>query len=477
MTSGTTEIADRSIGDLAGDIAAGRLSPVEIVESCLRRIEQTDGHLHAFLDLWADDARADAKRAETEIRQGRLRGPLHGIPVGLKDLVEVRGRITTAGTPSFRSRRSEITADVVERLVEAGAILMGKLHLVEFAFGGWGTNPAFGMPWNPWDLDTHRMPGGSSSGSAVAVAAGMVPAAIGSDTGGSIRGPASMTGIVGLKPTVGRVSTYGVFPLSQTLDSVGPMTRTVEDAAIMFEVLQGPSIRARDTRGVPPAAPLAGLRQPVTGLRVGLVPDRQLGGVQPDVRAAVHQAVEVLRALGAEVVEFPLPKAPIEYGPASSRITSTEAYANLRQYMGVEGVPSGEGVRKRILLGDWGSASDYAELLAERRRQIALFDQAAEGFDALLLPTTPITAPPFASIEEDVMPLCDFARMANYLGLCSLALPCGFDRSGLPVSLQIVGPAFGEDRILRLGWAYEQAAGWHLHRPDLSRLTAAHASG
>ncbi len=470
-TSGT-DLADWPLHRLAPLIRARTLSASALVGACIDRIARTDGRLHAFIDLWAADAMAAAARADTEIAAGRYLGPLHGVPLALKDLVEVQGRRTTVGSAFWRERVSDCTATVATRLEAAGAILLGKLHMVEFAFGGWGTNPRLGAPMNPWDLVHHRSPGGSSSGSGVAVAAGMVVASIGSDTGGSVRIPASMNGVVGLKPTAASVSTHGVFPLSQILDSIGPLARSVEDAALVFQAIRGPDLRDAATSLAPMGDALSGLKRPIGGLRLGRVQAAQLPGVDPEVAQAVAAAVEVLRGLGAVVDDIALPRPPIDYCRGASHIIRTEGYANLRHVIHSDSDDFGPAVRARVLAGQGGSATDYAATLIERREDTTAMGAVLAGFDAILLPTTVMAAPRLDRIDEDHMPLSDLTRFVNYLGLCALALPCGVTSEGMPVSVQIVGKAFTEDLLLRIGWAYEQATTWHQRLPDLRSLTS-----
>src|SRR3954464_789706 len=245
----------------AREIAAGRLSPVDLVDALLDRIEALEPKLHAFVELYAADARLAAEAADKAVRSGHAVGPLHGVPVALKDLVEIEGRITMGGSAAHRERRSAVTATIARRMIAQGMIVLGKTHTVEFAYGGWGTNQHLGTPWNPWDLEIARTPGGSSSGSGVAVAAGMAPWAIGTDTGGSVRLPASFCGLTGLKVTIGRISAYGIIPLSSSLDTPGPMARTVEDTALLFNVLQGPDPQDQLTRGIAPCDPMPTLHR------------------------------------------------------------------------------------------------------------------------------------------------------------------------------------------------------------------------
>src|SRR5262245_20821586 len=287
---------------LLSEIGARRLSPVDLVDALLEQIRTQDRKLHAFVEVFAEEARLAAEAADKAIRSGHQIGPLHGIPIALKDLIEIEGRVTTGGSEVWRERRSRVTATLARRLIAAGLIVIGKTHTVEFAMGGWGTNRHRGTPWNPWDPAVARTPGGSSSGSGVAVAAGMAPWAIGTDTGGSVRVPASWCGLTGLKTTIGRVSTFGILPLSPTLDTPGPMARSVEDAALLYQVMQGPDPLDPRTRGINPDDPLSMLRRGVRGLRVGRMPETERADVDGEVLAAYDAAIELLERLGAEIV-------------------------------------------------------------------------------------------------------------------------------------------------------------------------------
>src|SRR6516165_3558149 len=271
---------------MSAEIAAGRLSPVEIVDAALKRIEAADEKLHAFVEVYDHEARLAAEAADKAIRSGHTVGPLHGIPIALKDLIDIEGRITTGGSEVWRERRSTDTATLAKRLIAAGLIVIGKTHTVEFAMGGWGTNQHRGTPWNPWDPKVARTPGGSSSGSGVAVAAGFAPWAIGTDTGGSVRLPASWCGLSGLKTTIGRVSTYGIMPLAPTLDTPGPMARSVIDAALLYDVMQGPDPLDPSTRGIPPHDPMPMLERGLRGLPLARMPEAERSGVDAEVLAA-----------------------------------------------------------------------------------------------------------------------------------------------------------------------------------------------
>jgi aspartyl-tRNA(Asn)/glutamyl-tRNA(Gln) amidotransferase subunit A len=461
------DLAFAGVAELSAALGSRRVASVDLVEALLERIRHHDGRLHAFVAVYADDARLAAEAADRATRAGHRVGPLHGVPVALKDLVELEGRVTTGGSAAWRDRVSPVTATLARRLVEAGMIVLGKTHTVEFAMGGFGTNAHLGTPRNPWDVRVHRTPGGSSSGSGVAVAAGLVPAAIGTDTGGSVRLPAAWCGIVGLKVTVGRISTHGVLPLSATLDTPGPMARSVEDAALLFRVLQGPDAHDSRTRLEPPVDPVPTLRRGVAGLRLGLLADSERDGVEPDVLAAYDAAVETLRRLGASAEPAPLPRTSAEYVAATGRIMTPEAYHVLGRLAEDPALPLDPHVRARVLQGRGVSARDYLDALARQAEDRQAYAAATAGLDALLTPTVRTPAIPVSEVDETTTP-AHFTRMANYLGACALALPDGFTRDGLPCSLQIVGRAFDEATVLRIGWAYEQATDWHQRRPPES---------
>ncbi|MBI4014187.1 MAG: amidase [Candidatus Rokubacteria bacterium] len=458
------DLAYATVTELSPAIGSRRLSPVELVDALLVRIGRRNPTLGAYIDLYADDARLAAEAAEKAIRSGHRLGPLHGVPIALKDLVELDGRVTTGGSKVWAERVSSVTATVARRLIEAGMIVLGKTHTVEFAMGGWGTNAHMGTPRNPWDLTVHRVPGGSSSGSGVAVAAGLAPAAIGTDTGGSVRLPASFCGIVGLKVTAGRISTYGILPLSPTLDTPGPMARSVEDVAVLFAVLQGPDPHDPQTLGHPPVDPWPALRRGVAGLRLAQLPEAERTGVDPAVLAAYDAAVETLAGLGATIVEPALPRRFADYAAGTGRIIGTEGYRYVGHLVDDPSLPLDPHVRPRIQLGRGVSARDYLLALGECQEQRQAFTAALDGIDALLTPTTPTPAIPLAEVDETTTPAY-FTRAGNYLGLCGLAVPNGSTPAGLPTSLQILCRGGDEATALRIGWAYEQATPWHTRRP------------
>jgi aspartyl-tRNA(Asn)/glutamyl-tRNA(Gln) amidotransferase subunit A len=449
---------------LSDMIAARQLSPVELVEAVLERIYANEPKLHSFVEVYGDEARLAAEAADKAIRSGHAVGPLHGIPVALKDLVEIEGRVVTGGTKIWSERRATRTATLARRLIGAGMILIGKTHMVEFAFGGWGTNQRLGTPWNPWDARVARIPGGSSSGSGVAVAARLVPWAIGTDTGGSVRLPASFCGVTGLKTTIGRISTYGVLPLSSTLDTPGPIARTVEDTAILYRAMQGPDPRDPKTLGHHFHDPMSTLKRGIRGLRLARMPEEERAGVAADVLRSYDESLEALARLGAQVEPVKLPFHFEDCAAQTSPITLTEAYSILGDLVDNRDLPLDEAVRARLLPGSKISAREYLSALREREELKRAFETALSDFDALLTPTTETTAIPVNSVDQSKAPV-RFTRAANLLELCALALPNGFDAGGLPTSLQIMCRGYDEATALRIGWAYQSVTSWHERIP------------
>ena len=448
---------------LSREIAARRLSPVDLVDSLLSRIGSLDPKLQAFTEVYAADARLAAEGADKAIRSGHAVGPLHGIPVALKDLIDLEGRVTMGGSAAQRQRRSTVTATIARRMIAQGMIVLGKTHTVEFAFGGWGTNQHLGTPWNPWDLEVPRTPGGSSSGSGVAVAAGMAPWAIGTDTGGSVRLPASFCGLTGLKVTIGRISTHGIIPLSNTFDTPGPMARNVEDAALLFSVLQGPDPQDPLTRGIAPADPMATLNRGVRGLRLGRMPAAEREGVSGEMLAAYDASLELLAQLGAEIVDVALPFR-FQDCVTSAAVTQAEAYFFNSGLVDDAASQLGDAVRKRILPGAQVTAHEYLQARKLHGEFKRAMNEALAGIDALLTPTTETPAVPLSEVDEEKMP-SRFTRFGNTLEMCALALPNGVTAGGLPLSLQIACRGYDEAMALRIGQAYQQATDWHLRSP------------
>jgi aspartyl-tRNA(Asn)/glutamyl-tRNA(Gln) amidotransferase subunit A len=464
----THELPWQTLTVLARRLERREVSSRDIIAACLDNIDASDAKLHAFVDVWRADALRDADALDRERRTGSVRGPLHGLPVALKDLLHVTGRQTTAGSKSWRGRISDHTATAVARLVAAGMIPLGKTHMVEYAFGGWGRNQPMGAPWNPWDPDIHRVAGGSSSGSAVAVAAGLAPAAIGSDTGGSIRIPAALCGLTGFKPTYGLVSLYGAVPLSGSLDSIGPLARTAEDAAVLVAAMAGPDPRDAATRDAPPvdfAAALGGDRD-LRGMRItALAPDQYPSFIMPDVVRATGDALVVLASLGASVETAEVPLDFDVLAQENGRIIAAEAWALHRAYIEDESLDIDPWVRRRVISGKAITPGEYRDVLARRQVAMKVFADWMHGRDALATPTLPIMAVPVVDVDEATTPLAAFTRAANYLGACALSLPAGFSEGGLPVGVQILGAPFADAMLARIGCAFQSATTWHLRRP------------
>jgi aspartyl-tRNA(Asn)/glutamyl-tRNA(Gln) amidotransferase subunit A len=452
------------VADLSRAFADRMLSPVDVVDALLERIRKRNPSLHAYIAVYEADARLAAEAADKAFRAGHRVGPLHGVPIALKDLVDLEGRVTTGGSKVWADRVSTVTATLAERLFAAGMIVLGKTHTVEFAMGSFGTNTHLGTPRNPWDPQVHRTPGGSSSGSGVAVAAGLAPVAIGTDTGGSVRIPAAWCGIVGLKVTAGRISTHGILPLSTTLDTPGPLARSVEDAALLFRVLNGPDPHDPQTLAWTPVDPLPQLRRGVAGLRLAVMPAVERAGVADEVLFAYEAAIEALARLGARIVRPSLPHRFADYAAATGRIIGAEGYRFVGDLVDDMSLPVDPHVRPRIQLGRGVTAREYLATLAERDEHRRQFAAALAEVDALLTPTAQTPALPIDEVDQSGT-AAYFTRAGNYLGLCGLAVPSGFTTGGLPTSLQILCHPGQEAMALRIGWAYEQASEWKSRRP------------
>jgi aspartyl-tRNA(Asn)/glutamyl-tRNA(Gln) amidotransferase subunit A len=443
---------------LAAAMQEGGLTASAVTSAFLDRIASEQPHLHAFVEVYDEEAMAAAEAADRAIAAGYRLGPLHGVPVVVKDLVEREGRVTMGGSRAFTGRRSRETATILRHMIAQGMIVLGKTHTVEFAFGGWGTNQHMGTPVNPWDRTTHRVPGGSSSGTGVAVAARLSPWGIGTDTGGSVRLPAAFCGIAGLKTTTGRISTAGVMPLSTTLDSVGPLARCITDLVLLDHVLRGlafPSVPVADLA----ATLVPELHRGVAGLRLARMPDVERAGVADDVLEAYETALEILARQGAQIVPCALPFSFEELVEANGRIIATEAYAALDSIVDDPDQPLDEAVRARLQAGKAITGADYVRALRHREAMQRAYAQATRGVDALLTPTTMTAAIPVADVDQSISP-ARFTRFGNYLGLCAVALPCGFSSKRLPLSLQVVCGADREDLALRVAHAFEAATPW-----------------
>ena len=462
-----------SLKELARALAQGECSAVELAEGYLGRIRQANPVLHAYVTVDEASVRLQARASDLRRTSGHALGPLEGLPIAVKDLCEVAGQPTGCGSLAWAGRRSTVTATVVERLRSAGMVILGKTHMVEFAFGGWGTNPLLGTPRNPWDLARHRIPGGSSSGSGVAVASGLAPAAIGSDTGGSVRIPAALVGITGLKTTAGLISLHGILPLSPTLDSIGPMTRTVADAALLTQALAGADARDPATLGAPLAdyrAALAGGTD-LAGLRIVALPEEQFPiAVPADVTAAYRRALEQMRDLGARVVER---RFPFDFGDLMRRngqLVSAEAWSQLGTFAQDAQAPLGDAVRARILAGASLPAADYIAALSHRRQACTAWRAWMADAEAMVTPTLPMTACVIGEFDEGATPLSTFTRAGNYLNCSALTLPAGLSAEGLPIAIQLLGKPFDEASLIRLGCAFQEVTNWHRLTPDLAPL-------
>lgn len=460
------EIGFLTVHETLDAFAAGRLGPVAVMENYLDRIERHEPKLQAFVEVYADEALSAAHAAQQAIESGHRVGPLHGIPVAVKDIVEIDGRVTTGGSAAWADRRSTYTATLVTKMIAAGMIVLGKTHTVEFAMGGWGTNQRLGTPWNPWDLKVHRTPGGSSAGTGVAVAAGLAPWGIGTDTGGSVRLPAGWCGLAGLKTTVGRISTHGVLPLASTLDTPGPLARSVADAALLLSVLQGADEHDLRTRGVTNCEPFAELGRGVGGLRLAVMPDSERTGVDTEVLERFDASLEVLRGLGAtlETVEQ-LPRTFAEFTSLTGKIIFAEGYAVVGDLCERKDAPLDEDVRPRILAGRECTAREYLDTLAEKERTKQAFAEKLSGFDALLTPTIATPAVPVDSVDQSGSP-AGFTRVVNFLDRCAMTVPNGLTKGGLPTGLQIICDPFAEPMALRIAAAYEAATDWHRQTPN-----------
>ncbi len=464
-----SELALLSLTAVAEQLRRQQLSPVELTQHLLDRIATLDPRFHSYVTVTAELALAQAKTAAAEISAGHYRGPLHGVPIALKDLCYTAGIATTCGSAMFADFVPDYNGTVTQKLADAGAILLGKLHMTEFALR-WH-HPYRPIPVNPWGEG--RWPGVSSSGSGVAVAAGLCYGAIGTDTGGSIRFPAASNGVVGLKPTYGRVSRAGVFPLAGSLDNVGPLTRTVADAAIWLQAIAGYDPLDPTSSTLPVPDYLAELAKGLDGIRIGVDEAYLTDGVQPAVSAAVLAAVTQLRSLGAEIVPVTVPEPDLnETVKAWYILTAADA---LVAHEGIYPDRRDDYGPFRELLDDGAKASAQAYAKAHQLREevAARMTQLFDSIDVLVTPTMPTTAPQMdaagAPMIQEGYVRARYTYPYNFSRHPTLSLPCGFDEAQLPVSLQLVGRHFAEDLICRVGHAYEQATEWHTMVPTLLR--------
>ena len=470
-----TDFTWMTLAELASGIRAGDFSPLEITRAALDRIDKLDPKLGAFRLVCPERALDQAKAAEIDLAAGKDLGPLHGLPYGVKDLFDVKGLITTAGTSLLADNTAEDDSMAVANLNRAGMVLVGKTNTVQFAYGGVGINHDHGTPMNPWSEEPHA-PGGSSSGSASAVSAGLVPLALGSDTGGSVRIPSGLCGITGLKTTVGQVGRSGVYPLSWTLDSIGPLVRTAEDAALVYQALKGYDPDDETTFHQQPQDVLKNLHAGVKGLRLAVAETFLWDDADPEVCQAVREAAKVFIDLGAMVdnIDFAPAQAVLDHN-TQGFVIAGEAYTVNRNWVENNYDQLDPVVAARLKLGRDVAAHTYLEAYLKMKQLRSEAVEAMADIDALLVPTTMIPSLPNATIDPDMDTYVGYnvrylrnTSIGNSLNLCGLSTPCGFNKAGLPLGLLIYGKPNCEDMVLRIGQAFQQATDWHEQHPDLS---------
>ncbi len=464
----TSELCYLTITKVATGLRRKEFSPLELTQSCLDRIDAIDGKLQSFLTVTADLALKQARQAEEELKTGNDRGPLHGIPIALKDLYMTKGIRTTCHSAVLQHWVPACDATTVSKLAEAGTILLGKLGMHEFAFGGPSVDAPFPAVRNPWN--TAHIPGGSSSGSGAALAAGLCYGSLGSDTGGSIRTPSSHCGVVGIKPTYGRVSRYGVVPLSWSLDHAGPMARSIEDCALLLQAIAGYDAKDPASANIPVPDFSSGLRQGIRGLRIGVPRANWFNenkGTDPQTEAVFNDALKNLESLGAIIVD--LDGQPFSIArKANQTILVAEAYAYHEKTLQETPMKFGSSVRRRMLEGAFLSAVDY--ITAQRARAV-LNEQIRASFsrvDIFATPSAPRPPDAFETMdpnEQNLRP--NFTNPFNLTGLPAISVPCGFTSGELPVGLQIVAQPFEEATCFRVAYAYEQATEWHRKSPPV----------
>lgn len=465
-------LLDLGLAEASRLLRSREISPVDLTAAALKRIGKLNPQLHAFISVY-EEAHEVAKASEIMLSAGHDLGPLHGIPIALKDNVSLKGLRTTAGSKILSDWKPAADATVARRLRAAGCIMLGKLNMHEFAWGGTSDNPHYGAVRNPWNPE--RFPGGSSGGSGAAVAARMCWGAIGTDTGGSIRLPAAINGIVGLRPTYGRVSNHGIVPLAWSMDTAGPMARTVEDCALMFSAIAGHDSSDPTTANVPVQDCVSRLQQGVKGLRIGVVPDYFFDHLQPPVNSAVLAALNTFKDLGASIVELSIANI---HGNISAQLTveSCEPSTYHQRWLRERPGDYGEDVRTLLEVGEMLLATHY--LQAQRYRALLReeFLDAFRQVDLFVCPTLPFTATRVGEskvviengVEEDMLSaIMQFTGVPSLTGLPSLAVPCGFDPDGLPIGMQLIGRPFDEATLFQAGVAFQRATDFHMRSPSL----------
>lgn len=446
-----------SIDELRDRFTTGSVSCEMITNQFLTRIQSQDDQLHAFVSVLNDRALNVARAIDRHLG-AQPNKDLLGIPVAIKDLFNIEGLPTRAGSLSTDQSPAQSTAFCVQRLLDAGANIIGKTHTVEFAFGGWGTNSVLGTPWNPWDRNTHRVPGGSSSGSAVAVASGMALAALGTDTGGSIRTPASYCGLVGTKTSSGLISKSGVFPLCPTHDTVGTLTRSVKDAALMLSVISGRDPNDEPTLRAPALDFVTFLDAGVEGLKIGVLQQDELDVSSVDILRLFKQSEQILAAAGASIDQHKLPKRLRDYLDEGGRLMSAESYAGLGKMLEQNGCEVAPEIRARVFASASISILEYQDMLAQRQQAQETFLSGFNEFDALITPTCSNTAIPVADVDEAAI-VTPFGRFVNYLDLAAISVPMGICSDGLPAGLQVVVKKYDDALALQIAQVIENAIG------------------
>ncbi len=485
------ELYEFSIKEISELIKKKEVSPVELTKQILNRIERYDGDINSYVTVLSDYAIQKAKKAQDDIASGKYLGPLHGVPIGLKDIFVMKDVRTTAGSKILENFKPLYNATVTQKLLDAGAIIVGKNNMDEFAMGSSNETSYFGVVKNPWDLQ--RVPGGSSGGSAAAVAASLCYGSVGTDTGGSIRQPASLCGIVGMKPTYGNVSRFGMIAFASSLDQAGPLTKSVYDAAIILNLISGHEPRDSTSVNAPVPDYISNLKNDIKGLKVGIPKEYFIDGIDAEVLKAVQDAIKLITELGAEIIEMSLPHT--EYATAAYYIIApSEASSNLARYDGVKyGYRSqsfddlldmykntksegfGGEVKRRIMIGTYALSAGYYDAFYNKARKVQTlirqdFQNAFEKVDVILTPTA--AEPAFKLGEKTSDPikmyLSDiFTNPTNLAGLPGISLPCGYTNDGLPIGLQFIGKPFDEQNVLNAAYAYESNTDWNKRRPKI----------
>lgn len=445
---------------LSNGLQQGAFSSVDIVTAYLDRIRTADAWLHCFVEVYESEALEAAKASDQMRKAGYYLGPLHGMPIAVKDLVDIAGKVTTIGSPLFANNIAKSDAYLIERLKAAGAIIIGKTHMVQFALGGWGTNEHMGTPRNPWDHQVHRVPGGSSSGSAAAVAGGLVPLSIGTDTGGSVRLPAAYCGITGFKFTVGLVNTQGVAPLSKTLDSIGVFAKSMAEAALVYDALVEDPHRAMSAS----AMSAASARKLLQGLRIGRIAQNELHGVQTDIVKAYEACLAFFQTVGAHITTLELPCSIADLAPVAINIMVTEGAASYGALANDLTKPMDSGIRPRLQAGTKLLATDYIAALDNQAQLKKQFAKALEQMDIFATPTGLSTAVPLTEVDPFAPPV-HFTRILNVLDMCGVSVPVGLDAQHLPIGIQL-GAAGGRDAFLiEVAIAFQTLTQFHLISP------------